>query len=83
LVQVNTHLDLIRWREGARPLGFAEAALGLAALVRVARPEPIGVLSHHLVMDEAAFAALDRLLAVLQDHPKARLAAIRGLLEEA
>lgn len=83
LAQVNTHLDLIRWREAARPVSFAEAAFALAALIRANRPEPIGILSHHLVADTAAFAALDRLLGVVQDHPKARLASIRSLLEEA
>lgn len=66
LRQVNTHLDLVAWREGARPLSFDETATALAALVRAGHDEPIGLLSHHLVMDEAAFAALDRLLGLLQ-----------------
>jgi hypothetical protein len=83
LVQVNTHLDLIRWREAARPMSFAQAALGLAALVRAGRPEPIGILSHHLVSDGAGFAALDRLLGLVQDHPRARFGSIRNWLEEA
>ena len=41
--------------------------------------EPIGILSHHQVMDAAAFATLDRLLALVQDHPRATLAAAGAL----
>lgn len=82
LIQVNAHLDLIRWREGGRPLDFAEAAAALAGLVRSGGPEPIGILSHHLVMAAAAFAALDRLLGVVQDHPRARLGSIRSFVAE-
>ena len=39
--------------------------------------EPIGILSHHLAMDEAGWAFLDRLLGVLAAHPGARLCAAR------
>ena len=35
--------------------------------------EPIGILSHHLVMDEAGFATLDRLLGLVQTIPQARV----------
>lgn len=83
LCQVNTHLDLVAWREDARPLSLDEALFGLAARVRAHDGEPIGILSHHLVMDETAFAALDRLLALVQDHPKARLLGMGALLGEA
>lgn len=82
LAQVNTHLDLIAWHEGRRPLTLAETLDGLAALVRRAPKGPIGILTHHLVMDRAAFLALDRLLAILQNHPKALLAGARTLLGE-
>jgi hypothetical protein len=57
LRQINTHVDLIDWTEG-RFVG-AEAALG--ALVgalrhsRSATSEPVGLLSHHLAMDEGAW----------------------------
>lgn len=82
LIQVNTHLDLIRWREGGRPLDFAQAAAALAALIQAGGAEPIGILSHHLVMDAAAFATLDRLLGVVQDHPRARLGRVRSFVTE-
>jgi hypothetical protein len=71
LVQVNTHLDPIDWR-GTRL--FVGEAAALARLVAVLdADEPIGVVSHHLAMDEAGWLFLDRLLGVLAAHPGARL----------
>lgn len=83
LRRVDAHLDLVAWRDGRRPLTFAEAADRLAAVLRARPGEPIGVLSHHLVMDDAAFAALDRLLALLQDAAGPGLLGARTLLGEA
>ena len=71
LVQVNTHLDPIDWR-GTRL--FVGEAAALARLVAVLdADEPIGIVSHHLAMDEAGWVFLDRLLGVLAAHPGARL----------
>lgn len=81
VVTVNTHLDLVSWREGARSLTLAEAAGRLVELARAAA-EPIGILSHHLVMDEAAFATLDRLLGMVQDQAGVRLASAAELFRE-
>ena len=82
LRRVNTHLDLVIWREGGRPLDLAAAVERLAELVVAHGHEPIGILSHHQVMDAAAFATLDRLLALVQDHPRATLAAAGALFGE-
>jgi hypothetical protein len=71
LAQVNTHLDPIDWR-GSRLFVGETAALGRLVAVLDA-DEPIGILSHHLAMDEAGWAFLDRLLGVLAAHPGARL----------
>jgi hypothetical protein len=79
---VNTHLDLVAWGEGTRSFTFEELAPQLATLVAAHADEPIGILSHHLVMDEAAFATLDRLLALVQDHRQGRLATIETLFGE-
>jgi hypothetical protein len=83
LCQVNTHLDLVAWGEGSRLLTLAEATERLAGLVRACSDEPIGILSHHLLTDRAALATLDRLLALVQDHPRGRLAAAAALFGEA
>jgi hypothetical protein len=59
-VQVNTHIDLIDWRTG-RFAGI-EAVLGVFAQALAAAresDEPIGLLSHHLAMDEAAWDFLN------------------------
>jgi hypothetical protein len=79
LLQVNAHLDPVDWR-GSRL--FVGEAAALARLVELLDPdEPIGILSHHLVMDEAGWRFLDRLLGVLAGHPGARLCAAGELFE--
>lgn len=83
LRQVNAHLDLIRWREGRRPLTLGEAAAELARLVRAGPDRPVGLLSHHLCCDDEAFRTLDRLLRVVQDHPRTRLATAAELFRGA
>jgi hypothetical protein len=65
LRQVNTHLDLIDWKTSR---GFIGQEAALAILVRAlgeARSrsgEPVGVLSHHLAMDEGGWDFLRSLL---------------------
>ena len=77
LIQVNTHLDPIDWR-GERL--FVGEVAALERLVAVLDPdEPIGILSHHLAMDEPGWEFLDRLLGVLAAHPGARLCARRSV----
>ncbi len=69
LRQVNTHVDLIDWKGGR---GFVGAGPALDALVRAlgnARTqnrEPVGILSHHLAMDEGAWDFLMSLLGRLR-----------------
>jgi hypothetical protein len=71
LAQVNTHLDPIDWRGTRLFVGETAALARLIAVVDA--DEPIGIVSHHLAMDEAGWAFLDRLLGVLAAHPGARL----------
>lgn len=71
LVQVNTHLDPVDWRGTRLFVGEAAALARLAGVL--GRDEPIGILTHHLAMDEDGWAFLDRLLGVLAQHPGARL----------
>ena len=72
--------DRLARRQPAADL--AEAVERLVALIGSGLDEPIGILSHHLVMDAAAFATLDRLLALVQDHPQAELASAGALFRE-
>ena len=79
LAQVNAHLDPVDWR-GTRL--FVGETAALARLIAVLdADEPIGILSHHLAMDEAGWAFLDRLLRVLAYHPGARLCPAHELFE--
>jgi hypothetical protein len=58
--QVNTHIDLIDWRAGR--FAGTEAVLGAftnALVAARASDEPIGLLSHHLAMDEDAWDFLN------------------------
>jgi hypothetical protein len=71
LIRVNSHLDPIDWRGSRLFVGEAGA---LTCLCRsLVLDEPIGILTHHLAMDEAGWRFLDRLLEVLGAHPGARL----------
>jgi len=65
LRQVNTHLDLIDWRGGRGFVGVERALEVLVHALETARTkteEPIGVLSHHLAMDEGAWDFLMSLM---------------------
>jgi hypothetical protein len=58
LIQVNTHVDLIDWKGGRGFVGEDAALAQLLASLTRARTgtnEPIGMLSHHLAMDEPAW----------------------------
>jgi len=65
--RVDAHLDLLRWRGGPRFAGRGRALARLTALLEQRRRqglwlEPIGLLTHHLAHDEAAWRFLDDLL---------------------
>ena len=77
LLQVNAHLDPINWRHDGGFLGVYPA---IAILVQhlVARrsgyrdiDEPSGILSHHLVQNDATWRFIDDLLQFLNAHPAA------------
>ena len=61
VAQINTHVDIIDWR-GTRGFIGEEAALRLLLKQLTAQSdEPTGVLTHHAVHDQAAWAFLERL----------------------
>jgi hypothetical protein len=62
VTQVNTHVDIIAWREGKRFIGEEQAAQ--LAMTYFAKQRPIGWLTHHAVHDEAAWRFLERLFAL-------------------
>jgi hypothetical protein len=62
LRQVNTHVDLVAWRQGKRFIGEEQALA--KALEHLGNDEPLGWLSHHAVQDAAAWEFLERLFTL-------------------
>ena len=62
LRQVDTHIDIVAWREGRRFIGEEQALA--AALELMEMTSPLGWLTHHAVHDEAAWRFLERLARV-------------------
>jgi peptidoglycan/xylan/chitin deacetylase (PgdA/CDA1 family) len=74
----NVHVDLVAWKGDRGFIGEAAALAGLVGHLRarrrgeVDRDEPTGVLTHHLVQDEATGDFLLRLVALTAAHRAAR-----------
>ncbi len=68
LPMINTHVDLIDWRDtrGGRP---TPALLSEITDHLRASDLPLGILTHHLVHDAAVWAFLEQLFALTSDHP--------------
>ncbi|WP_159952501.1 polysaccharide deacetylase family protein [Rhizobium sp. 18065] len=81
LTMLNTHVDIMDWRgtRGARPLGAV-----IADLVAMSRTHkgPVGLLTHHLVHDAAAWDLLEMLFAATSDHAGCRWRSARDLLAD-
>ena len=76
---VNTHIDPVDWR-GSR--GFLGETTVLDRFIEHLIPdEPIGLLSHHLDMDETGWTFFDELFTVLRRHPAVRLCPAPYLFE--
>lgn len=82
---VNTHVDPVAWR-GNR--GFAGDEKTLAAMTqhltdrrmhRVDANEPTGLLTHHLVHDQATWRFIDRCLGLLVGHEAVRMLSAREI----
>ncbi|MGD8350160.1 MAG: polysaccharide deacetylase family protein [Gammaproteobacteria bacterium] len=75
LLQVNCHLDPINWRHDGGFLGVCPAIAILIQHLTARRGgyrdagEPTGILSHHLVQNEAVWTFLDDLFRFLSAHP--------------
>lgn len=75
LARLDCDLDIIDWRASRRghPVGRLVGELvELLAARRRGADAPVGVLTHHLVHGEEAWAFLDGLAATLAAHPAAR-----------
>jgi hypothetical protein len=76
--RVDVHVDVVAWHAGGGFIGDGAALGGLVAHLRARRlgtadPEvPTGILTHHLVMDQATGEFLRRLAALVGTHDAAR-----------
>jgi hypothetical protein len=80
LLQVNTHIDLIDWN--ARRFAGAETLLAtFAQALGAARTtdEPLGLLSHHLAMDEAAWSFLQSFWGTVKGMPGVKIVSAHDL----
>jgi peptidoglycan/xylan/chitin deacetylase (PgdA/CDA1 family) len=83
LPMVNTHVDIIDWKgnRGGRSFDTLHAE-ATARLQAGAGPKTsLGILTHHLVHDEAAWAFLDDLLSLTAGHPACRWVAVETLIK--
>jgi hypothetical protein len=78
IVQANTHVDPIAWRRGGVFIGGDEARARIVEHLRARRlaqvdaDEPTGLLTHHLVFDDAMFEFVDALCARTLQHAHVR-----------
>ncbi len=81
LRQINTHVDLIDWKTRGF-VGHDAAVVALVEALRHSRSttgEPVGLLSHHLAMDEGACDFLNSLLGKAIMLPGVKLCSARDL----
>jgi hypothetical protein len=80
---INTHVDIMDWlgTRGCRPHAELVALLVAELEARIAgSDEPIGLLTHHLVHDEACWDFMARLFAVTAESHAVRWHPLRDLL---
>lgn len=77
--EISITLDLFNWRSGARLRTSEEIVDDL--ITQSARQRTIGVMLHHKVMDERAFAFLESLLDALATHPPIGFHTFQSLLQ--
>jgi len=78
LLQVNTHADIVDWHGSRGFVGEAEALrlvtghLSARRLSAADGDEPTGLITHHLVHDDACWSFCDRLAEAVAAHQAAR-----------
>ncbi|HTV91045.1 MAG TPA: hypothetical protein VME41_18680 [Stellaceae bacterium] len=83
---LNVHLDLAAWRGDRGFIGEAPALAALLGRLRAQRcasgidERPIGILTHHLILDCATAGFIARLIALSRSHRALRWAAVADLL---
>ena len=86
-VRIDAHLDIMRWKGGARFRGEARFLRDFRKLLTARRQArawtaPIGLLTHHLAHDQAAWVFLEKFLAWTLDRRDLAWRALPDLLFE-
>jgi hypothetical protein len=85
ILRVNTHVDIVAWRGGRGFIGLDAAIdrtvghLAARRQGRAAADEPTGLLTHHLVLEDAAFDFMAEFLARTAEHPAVQWRAARDI----
>jgi hypothetical protein len=83
---IDVHVDLTAWRDGGGFIGTDNALtrifgeLHMRRLGTVPASEEIGILTHHLIMDDPTADFIRRLCAIIDDHRAARWVAPAEML---
>jgi hypothetical protein len=89
VIEANIHVDLVGWTIGRGFIGEEAALGGLVGHLQARRrgavcpDESTGILTHHLIQDEATDAFLDRLIAISICHPAVRWVGAREIFAPA
>jgi len=82
LRRIDTHVDAVDWRGGRQPKTAAVLEAELAAAVVAQAGAPVGLLTHHLLMDAVACEHLDRVARFRHDGHGVGWEPARGLFAE-
>ena len=83
IATIDAHLDIVDWRDGRGFVGDAPALGRLVGALRAARHgarDAVGLLTHHLVMDNATEDFLAGLGEVVATHAAALWVDVRELV---
>jgi hypothetical protein len=86
--RVDTHLDLMRWKNRVRFRGAGRFPRDLTAALALRRKQgrwdaPLGLLTHHLAHDEAAWRFLGKFLGWARRRPELQWTSLPDLLTTA
>ena len=79
LPRLDSDLDIVDWRGGRVGRPPADLARRIAGVLE--RGDRLGILTHHLAHDDAAWEGLEGLLGALAAHPAARFTSAAALLQ--
>lgn len=83
--QMQSHVDIIKWKKDRRFIGWRSAAsrFDLQLCRRRTNPaEPLGILSHHLAHEEGCYVFLETFLNIAAHHDGAEWPKVRQLFAE-